>query len=277
MQSNYKSKSLRICIMDLVSRLKHYLDSRQISVTQFADECAIPRPTGSQLLAGRNKKVSDEIISKIHTAYPDLNIVWLMFGEGNMVTNANIEISEPQNEPKNEIFAEEHPTDQPIDFSLDFNESHYFGQHFHICKPCRTGFSKRGGRVAHPTGERAGGARFHHSHNGERQTRHRYSCILRRLHLRIIYPGPEPRTSIHEVIPSHHTHVQSELLKHSCPTIKNYPVKASKQIPKDYQGHCPSGFQLRRDSGLLAVCKILSNFASRFMTDRTKANSKPSP
>ncbi len=109
--------------MDLVSRLKHYLDSRQISVTQFADECAIPRPTGSQLLAGRNKKVSDEIISKIHTAYPDLNIVWLMFGEGNMVTNANIEISEPQNEQKSEIFAEEHPADQPIDFSLDFNES----------------------------------------------------------------------------------------------------------------------------------------------------------
>lgn len=109
--------------MDLVSRLKHYLDSRQISVTQFADECAIPRPTGSQLLAGRNKKVSDEIISKIHTAYPDLNIVWLMFGEGNMVTNANIEISEPQNGPKNEVFEEERPEEQPIDFTLDFNES----------------------------------------------------------------------------------------------------------------------------------------------------------
>lgn len=109
--------------MDLVSRLKHYLDSRQISVTQFADECAIPRPTGSQLLAGRNKKVSDEIISKIHTAYPDLNIVWLMFGEGNMVTDANIEISEPQNESPNEIFKEEHPEEQPIDFTLDFNES----------------------------------------------------------------------------------------------------------------------------------------------------------
>lgn len=83
--------------MDLVSRLKHYLDSRQISITQFADECGIPRPTGSQLLAGRNKKVSDEIISKIHSAYPDLNIVWLMFGEGNMVTSSNIEISEPEN------------------------------------------------------------------------------------------------------------------------------------------------------------------------------------
>lgn len=123
MQPNYKYKLFNVCIMDLVSRLKLYLDSRQISVTQFADECAIPRPTGSQLLAGRNKKVSDEIISKIHTAYPELNIVWLMFGEGNMVNNANIEISEAQNEQKNEIYDEESPTDQGLDFSLDFNEN----------------------------------------------------------------------------------------------------------------------------------------------------------
>lgn len=109
--------------MDLVSRLKRYLDSKQISVTQFADECAIPRPTGSQLLAGRNKKVSDEIISKIHLAYPDLNIVWLMFGEGNMVNNANIEISEPQNSANSESYSDESPDNQAIDFSLDFNEN----------------------------------------------------------------------------------------------------------------------------------------------------------
>ncbi|WP_289869995.1 helix-turn-helix transcriptional regulator [uncultured Duncaniella sp.] len=109
--------------MDLVSRLKRYLDSKQISVTQFADECAIPRPTGSQLLAGRNKKVSDEIISKIHLAYPDLNIVWLMFGEGNMVNNANIEISESQNTAKTESYSNDSPDTQTIDFTLDFNEN----------------------------------------------------------------------------------------------------------------------------------------------------------
>ncbi|MCM1076587.1 MAG: helix-turn-helix domain-containing protein [Bacteroides sp.] len=108
--------------MDLVSRLKLYLDSRQISVTQFADECAIPRPTGSQLLAGRNKKVSDEIISKIHAAYPDLNIVWLMFGEGNMVTDANIETSERQNDSDEPVYDVEVAAQQPIDFSLDFND-----------------------------------------------------------------------------------------------------------------------------------------------------------
>lgn len=81
MQSNYKVEFSKFAFMDLVSRLKTFLDSRQISVTQFADECGIPRPTGSQLLAGRNKKVSDEIIGKIHQAYPELNVVWLMFGE----------------------------------------------------------------------------------------------------------------------------------------------------------------------------------------------------
>ena len=109
--------------MDLVSRLKHYLASRQISITQFADECGIPRPTGSQLLAGRNKKVSDEIISKIHSAYPDLNIVWLMFGEGNMVTDGNIEISEPQNSPIPASERQQTPIAQQIDFGLDFGET----------------------------------------------------------------------------------------------------------------------------------------------------------
>lgn len=109
--------------MDLVSRLKQYLDYRQISVTQFADECAIPRPTGSQLLAGRNKKVSDEIISKIHAAYPELNIVWLMFGEGDMVKGANIEISEAQNMPKNDSSASQPTMEQTIDFGMDFNEN----------------------------------------------------------------------------------------------------------------------------------------------------------
>lgn len=82
--------------MDFVSRLKQYLSTRGISVTQFADECEIPRPTASQLLAGRNKKVSDEIIGKIHYTYPDVSVTWLMFGEGNMASDANIETSEAQ-------------------------------------------------------------------------------------------------------------------------------------------------------------------------------------
>lgn len=93
--------------MDLVSRLKQYLNSRGISITQFADECDIPRPSASQLLAGRNKKVSDEIIGKIHYTYPELSVSWLMFGEGDMVSGANIATSEPQNTPQTSIIPEQ--------------------------------------------------------------------------------------------------------------------------------------------------------------------------
>ena len=71
-------------IMDIISRLKRFLEQNGISNSQFADTCEIPRPTLSQLLNGRNKKVSDEVISKIHAAYPALNIMWLMFGDGEM-------------------------------------------------------------------------------------------------------------------------------------------------------------------------------------------------
>ena len=79
--------------MDLVSRLKLFLNQNGISNSQFADTCGIPRPTLSQLLNGRNKKVSDEIIAKIHASYPSLSIMWLMFGDGDMfVPNANTEI-----------------------------------------------------------------------------------------------------------------------------------------------------------------------------------------
>lgn len=71
--------------MDIVSRIKLFLNEYQIANSQFADKCDIPRPTISQLLNGRNKKVSDEVISKIHTAYPNLSIMWLMFGEEPML------------------------------------------------------------------------------------------------------------------------------------------------------------------------------------------------
>lgn len=71
--------------MDIVSRLKEFINHAGVAVTQFADNCKIPRPTLSQLLNGRNKKVSDELITKIHEAYPSLSVMWLMFGEGNMI------------------------------------------------------------------------------------------------------------------------------------------------------------------------------------------------
>jgi len=82
--------------MDIASRIKFFMNSIAVGSSQFADTCQIPRPTLSQILNGRNKKISDEIIGKIHEAYPHLSVLWLMFGEGEMVMDVNTQILEPQ-------------------------------------------------------------------------------------------------------------------------------------------------------------------------------------
>lgn len=124
--------------MDIVGRLKLFLDYLGIPVTQFADNCGIPRPTLSQLLNGRNKTVRDEIIAKIHDAYPQLSIMWLMFGEGEMVegksetaenpifTHETSDGSENQNlsDFNNSPIPEESDMSLPLDFMLDNEPMH---------------------------------------------------------------------------------------------------------------------------------------------------------
>lgn len=110
--------------MDIISRLREFLDTFEISNSIFADSCSIPRPTVSQLLNGRNKKVSDEIISKIHATYPSLSMLWLLFGEGNMVTNSNIEdikakvdlnsMNSPIQTAENKETKQSYPTDETL-------------------------------------------------------------------------------------------------------------------------------------------------------------------
>lgn len=103
--------------MDIPARIKLFLDSTGIQNSQFADTCGIPRPSLSQLLNGRNKKVSDEVIGKIHDAYPNLSVLWLLFGEGDMLKSGNIETSEPKNEEISPIFSAEESDLEELNFS----------------------------------------------------------------------------------------------------------------------------------------------------------------
>lgn len=96
--------------MDLVERLNIFTKSQGISSSMLADSCGIPRPTVSQLLNGRNKKISDEIISRIHRIYPQLSIMWLMFGEGDMLVSENNQFLEPQN-GTNDGFSQSYPAE----------------------------------------------------------------------------------------------------------------------------------------------------------------------
>ncbi|MBD5310560.1 MAG: helix-turn-helix domain-containing protein [Muribaculaceae bacterium] len=68
----------------VATRLKYFISKERLNSSQFADACGIPRPTLSQLLTGRNKKISDQLIGQIHAAFPQLSVLWLLFGEGEM-------------------------------------------------------------------------------------------------------------------------------------------------------------------------------------------------
>lgn len=69
----------------VATRLKFFIDEKGLTSTRFADLCKIPRPSISQLLNGRNKKISDILVGQIHSAFPELSVVWLLFGEGDMI------------------------------------------------------------------------------------------------------------------------------------------------------------------------------------------------
>lgn len=99
--------------MDFVNRLKTFMNAESISSTQFADACRIPRPTLSQILSGRNKKISDEVIGKIHEAYPSLSVMWLLFGEGDMRVGSNMQTSDAQNGGFIDIYAAEQSDADP--------------------------------------------------------------------------------------------------------------------------------------------------------------------
>lgn len=108
--------------MDIVSRLKTFISHLNTPVTQFADNCSIPRPTLSQLLNGRNKKVSDELIGKIHEAYPELSVLWLMFGEGDMLHKKNIETSGSEQKDIFDFQDSQIPDSERLTPSIDFGD-----------------------------------------------------------------------------------------------------------------------------------------------------------
>lgn len=100
------SWAIKHCFMEISDRLKLYIDHTGLTSSQFADLAGIPRPTLSQLLNGRNKKVSNELTGKLHASFPDLNILWLLFGEGDMGPVANMQFSEPKNAHDGNLFDE---------------------------------------------------------------------------------------------------------------------------------------------------------------------------
>ncbi len=100
----------------IIERLCNFMEYSGLSNSQFADKAGIPRPSLSQMLHGRNKSLNNQVLEKLNEAFPELNIVWLLFGHGEMVDISKIEFSERQNMQNSQQFVQ-----KDIDFE-DFDE-----------------------------------------------------------------------------------------------------------------------------------------------------------
>jgi len=67
-------------VLDRISKL---LKTKKLSSSQFADEIGVQRSSVSHVLSGRNKPSLD-FVTKILSAYADVNPDWLLSGKGNM-------------------------------------------------------------------------------------------------------------------------------------------------------------------------------------------------
>jgi transcriptional regulator with XRE-family HTH domain len=70
----------------MVERIKHIMDEKGLSASQFADRMDVPRAILSHILSGRNKPSLD-VVLKIADTYRDINLEWLLLGNGRMLTN----------------------------------------------------------------------------------------------------------------------------------------------------------------------------------------------
>lgn len=84
----------------VAGRLKDIIAYLGLTDSQFADRCEISRATLSLLLSGKNKKVSDVILSQIHKSFPNVSIVWLLFGEGDMTFDNDLKSENPTESSK---------------------------------------------------------------------------------------------------------------------------------------------------------------------------------
>lgn len=83
-------------------RLTDIIEHYGLTASSFADKTGVQRSGVSHLLSGRNKPSLDFIV-KLLDAFPELNLYWLLNGNGSMLTT---ETASHQPNPLS-------PTDQP--------------------------------------------------------------------------------------------------------------------------------------------------------------------
>lgn len=69
---------------EFIKRLEVLFDHYSLSAASFSDKIGIQRSGISHLLSGRNKPSLD-FVMKIIATFPEVDLYWLLTGEGNLI------------------------------------------------------------------------------------------------------------------------------------------------------------------------------------------------
>lgn len=94
---------------EIISRIQAVIAHYGLSVSAFADEIGVQRSSISHLLSGRNKPSLD-FVMKLVNAYPEVNLYWLLKGEGSFPENTSV-----KPESNQIVMTEKKVDDQPVD------------------------------------------------------------------------------------------------------------------------------------------------------------------
>ncbi len=70
--------------MSIKDRLKMIMEREKLTTGAFAESIGVAQATISHILRERNKYPSTEVILRLHQRYSDINLEWLLTGEGEM-------------------------------------------------------------------------------------------------------------------------------------------------------------------------------------------------
>lgn len=74
--------------MSIKDRFKMIMDREGLTAGAFAESIGVAQATISHILGSRNKYPSTEVILRLHERYSDINLEWLLTGQGSMSNDA---------------------------------------------------------------------------------------------------------------------------------------------------------------------------------------------
>jgi len=78
-----------VIMFDMKERIKQILEDKNLTQAAFADLIGVGRPSITHLMTGRNK-FSQVVASNTLLAFPDINPLWLVKGEGEIYNNSYV-------------------------------------------------------------------------------------------------------------------------------------------------------------------------------------------